>query len=297
MRRQKVQVKNIIQIIVIIFAMVLTSCPDSAAKQTDSSGLSSGTNPGPSGAKPGSLSTLKTLTSFAISVPHQADLSIYLSILSESTKTVTIIPPFGQALTALTPVIAYTGKSISPASGVAQDFLNPVGYTVKAADGSTVVYTVSASYATRGEDVPTLNFNVVHAGADVKWVGPFIDDGIIKIELSQYNYGVDEYGDLSMDVTYGKTSLTCETTKPNFTSPVKYIRTNGGSTEEYTLRVLNKPITRAQLDTLITGNKDLTLLNTFSITNMEELFLNKAAFNQDISGWDVSKVTKYEGHV
>jgi len=43
----------------------------------------------------------------------------------------------------LTPEIVIKGKSISPASGVSQDFTHPVTYTVTAADGSSVNYTVT----------------------------------------------------------------------------------------------------------------------------------------------------------
>lgn len=44
--------------------------------------------------------------------------------------------------TSLAPEIVITGASISPASGTAQDFTNPVTYTVTAEDGTTQAYTV-----------------------------------------------------------------------------------------------------------------------------------------------------------
>lgn len=48
--------------------------------------------------------------------------------------------------TALTPTITIPlGATISPASGVAQDFTDPVEYTVTAQDGTTAVYTVTIS--------------------------------------------------------------------------------------------------------------------------------------------------------
>ncbi len=53
--------------------------------------------------------------------------------------------PVGTNLTSLAPTIVHTGVSISPASGVAADFTNPIGYTVTAADGSTQTYTVTAA--------------------------------------------------------------------------------------------------------------------------------------------------------
>ena len=53
--------------------------------------------------------------------------------------------PFGTDLTALTPTIAFTGVSVEPPSGVAQDFTQTVLYTVTAADQTAQTYEVTAS--------------------------------------------------------------------------------------------------------------------------------------------------------
>ena len=55
-------------------------------------------------------------------------------------NTIDLTVPFGTALTSLTPTITHTGASVSPASGVAQDFTSAVAYTVTAADASTKSY-------------------------------------------------------------------------------------------------------------------------------------------------------------
>ena len=47
----------------------------------------------------------------------------------------------------LTPAIMHNGASIAPAAGTARDFSNPVTYTVTAADGNAVEYTVSVNVA------------------------------------------------------------------------------------------------------------------------------------------------------
>ena len=60
-------------------------------------------------------------------------------------NTISLTVPFGSGLTSLTPTITITGASVSPASGVAQDFTSPVVYTVTAADGSTKTYTVTVT--------------------------------------------------------------------------------------------------------------------------------------------------------
>ncbi|MCX6717551.1 MAG: hypothetical protein NTU76_02655, partial [Candidatus Taylorbacteria bacterium] len=52
--------------------------------------------------------------------------------------------PSGTKVTSLTPtIIIPTGATISPASGVPQDFTNPVDYVVTAQNGSKVTYTVT----------------------------------------------------------------------------------------------------------------------------------------------------------
>jgi len=62
--------------------------------------------------------------------------------INESAKTIALIVPQSTDVTALAPDIEYIGSSISPSSGVAQNFTDPVTYTVTASDDSTVVYTV-----------------------------------------------------------------------------------------------------------------------------------------------------------
>ena len=49
-------------------------------------------------------------------------------------------------VTSLTPTISVSGNAtVSPLSGVAQDFTNPVIYSVTAQDGSTQNYTVTVT--------------------------------------------------------------------------------------------------------------------------------------------------------
>lgn len=59
--------------------------------------------------------------------------------------TVKSVLPLGTSVTALAPVITHNGAGISPESGVAQNFTNPVTYTVTATDGTTEQYTVSVT--------------------------------------------------------------------------------------------------------------------------------------------------------
>lgn len=68
------------------------------------------------------------------------------AVVDENTKTIEANVPYGTNVTALVPAITVSDKAVViPASGVAQNFRNPVTYTVTAEDGSQAVYTVTVS--------------------------------------------------------------------------------------------------------------------------------------------------------
>lgn len=65
-------------------------------------------------------------------------------VIDELARSVTFVLPAETDVTQLVPTIVVSeGATVSPASGVAQDFTNPVNYTVTAQNGTTAVYTVS----------------------------------------------------------------------------------------------------------------------------------------------------------
>lgn len=87
-------------------------------------------------------STSKSISSFGF---NSLSPSVNGSI-NESNKTVSLVVPSGTSVTSLTPTITIsTGASVSPNSGVAQNFTTPVVYTVTAEDSSTVEYTVTVT--------------------------------------------------------------------------------------------------------------------------------------------------------
>ena len=66
-------------------------------------------------------------------------------VIDQVSMTVTLSFPGGTDVTNLVPnIVVSEDAQISPASGVAQDFTNPVEYTVTALNGTTAVYTVRA---------------------------------------------------------------------------------------------------------------------------------------------------------
>ena len=68
-----------------------------------------------------------------------------VGVIDKNQHTVTLDFPAGTDVSHLTPTIVVSiYAKVSPASGEAQDFTNPVIYTVTAYDGSTVDYQVTA---------------------------------------------------------------------------------------------------------------------------------------------------------
>jgi hypothetical protein len=81
---------------------------------------------------------------FSVSIPNQIS-----SILNADAKTVEITMPFGTNVTSLVPTLVFSQfATCTPNSGVAQNFTNPVSYTITAEDGTTTVtYTVKVIVA------------------------------------------------------------------------------------------------------------------------------------------------------
>ncbi len=71
---------------------------------------------------------------------------------------IAVTVPYGTIVTALIPSISLSGGTISPLSGIAQNFTNPVTYIVTAADASTKEYIVTVTIAPNTE-ANILSFN------------------------------------------------------------------------------------------------------------------------------------------
>lgn len=91
----------------------------------------------------GALSTANAITEFTI--PNQTG----SSTINAGAHTVAVTMPFGTNVTALAPTITLSaGATVSPLSGAATDFTNPVIYTVTAEDGETTQdWTVTVTVA------------------------------------------------------------------------------------------------------------------------------------------------------
>ncbi|MEI6058032.1 MAG: DUF5018 domain-containing protein, partial [bacterium] len=83
-----------------------------------------------------SISSTKSITAFNLTDP------VATGIIDENMHTIQLTV-HDAAITALAPTIVHTGISISPASGVIQNFTAPLNYIVTAGDGSIQTYTVT----------------------------------------------------------------------------------------------------------------------------------------------------------
>lgn len=95
-------------------------------------------------------STRKYTVTFNVAPSTAHEISEFRILDKDAQMTGTMITlsfPFGTDATSLVPTIVHNGESIMPPSGVAQDFSAPVSYTVKAANGTTKVYTVTVTVA------------------------------------------------------------------------------------------------------------------------------------------------------
>ena len=96
-------------------------------------------------------SSNKQITAFSFAVPPA------VGIINESAKTIAVEVPLGTDITALVPAISISpSATVNPASGVTQNFSNPVHYTVTAEDASTAVYTVTVTNNGGGDITKTV---------------------------------------------------------------------------------------------------------------------------------------------
>jgi hypothetical protein len=95
----------------------------------------------------------KNITAFVIAG------QIGSSVIDQNAATIAVTMPSGTVVTNLTPTITITGVSVTPASGTAADFTNPVTYTVTAADNSTKAYiaTVTISATSNNANLASLS--------------------------------------------------------------------------------------------------------------------------------------------
>lgn len=97
--------------------------------------------------------------------------------IDDQNMTIECTVPFGTDVTSLVPTIDFSGESVDPASGVAQDFTNPVVYTVTAPiDHSKAAYTVTVNIASGVDLLSAYDLqiapNPAHGMLSLTWENP-----------------------------------------------------------------------------------------------------------------------------
>ncbi|QXP54745.1 PKD domain-containing protein [Cellulophaga sp. HaHa_2_95] len=170
---------------------------------------------------------------------------------------ISVTLPAGTDVTALEPTVTHTGATVSPVSDAAQDFTNPVIYTVTAEDASTQEYTVTVTVApSDSKDITAFSIDGINGtitGTDISITLPSTTD-VTALETT---------------VTHtGATVSPVSGVAQDFTNPVIYtVSAEDASTQEYTITV-----TVAQSD-----SKDIT---TFTIDGL----------NGTITGTDITVI-------
>ncbi|UXP33094.1 polysaccharide lyase family 7 protein [Reichenbachiella agarivorans] len=150
--------------------------------------------------------------------------------------TIEITVPYGTDLTSIVPSINISNlATVSPESGVSQDFTNPVSYTVTAEDGTTQIYVVTAVISLNdAKEITSFIFNELDPVSSA-----YIEDGEIKAWVQ-----------VATDVTnLVPTIVTSDnaTVSPlsgvgqDFSTPVTYtVTAEDGTTQTYTVTVVEE---------------------------------------------------------
>ncbi|WP_196214028.1 PGF-pre-PGF domain-containing protein [Methanolobus vulcani] len=205
------------------------------------------------------LNPAKEITSFEFS-----DLSV-TGTIDADTKTITATVPYGTVVSDLVPSIVHTGSSISPISGVSQDFTESVVYNVTAADGTSQEYTVTVNMALNpSKSITSFEFS------DLSVIGTI--DADIKTITATVPYGTDVTDLVPTIVHTGSSISPSSGVSQDFTESVVYnVTAADGTSQEYTVTVniaLNpsKSITSFEFtDLSVTGTIDADI-KTITVT-------------------------------
>lgn len=164
--------------------------------------------------------------------------------------SISLVVPNGTDLTALVPTITITGKSVSPASLVPNDFTTPATYTVTAADNTTKNYTVTVvTAAQNAKDITRFTIN----GLDAVITNTSATSGTISINMPNGT----TLTALSPVVTITGISVSPASGQTvDFSNPVNYVVTAAdGSTKTYvvTVGIVNGNGTKLITDFTILG--------------------------------------------
>lgn len=235
---------------------------------TSSGGVTSGVSQAGSGGQASSgpvLSSNKDITTFQIDG---------VDGVITGTSIVVTLPATSDASN-LTPTVSITGVSVSPASNTAQDFTQPVTYTVTAEDGSTRAYVVTVQRLPvrpdQGAIIPLNSGPGAGAKVDLP-AGALGMETVITVENGTPLTGVD--GDaLGPPIRLGPSGT-------QFSVPVQVtVPFSGAAGPEQTLAVLKRNDDTQEITSLeIVGNSGTTLTAlTSSFSTVQVVAVNNPA--------------------
>jgi len=180
-------------------------------------------------------SSQNAITSFSFSNP------MAVGSIDSSNHAVTLTVPPDTDVTRLQPLIGISQyATVSPASGAAQDFTNPVTYAVTAQNGSIQNYTVTVNVASvlNGTGNLITSFKLLQFSPEVDG---YIDNGTYSIVAV-----VPDGTDLTkitptITVSPGATVSPLSGAVQDFTNPVTYtVKDVYGDTQSYTVTVVTE---------------------------------------------------------
>ena len=156
-----------------------------------------------------------------------------IGTVDENSKIVVLDFPAGTDVSHLTPTITISNyATIEPESGVAQDFTNPVYYTVTAMNGTTAQYMVEAVVHDADNEKSILSFVIDDVEGEI--------DEFSKTVTVQMPQGTDVTELVpTIEVSEGATVSPASGEPQDFTNPVFYtVTAQNGTTAVYTVTVI-----------------------------------------------------------
>ena len=180
-------------------------------------------------------STEKEITAFEFSNPAVT------ATINETSKIIVATVPHGTDRTALVPIIDHTGKSVSPDSGIAQDFSNAVIYTVTAEDSSERAYTVAVTEEPNTEkEITSFEFSNPAVTATI--------NETVRTIAATVPHGTDITSLAPTVVHTGKEIAPGSGVAQDFSNTVTYTVTAEDSSEKtYTVAVTEEPNTEKEI--------------------------------------------------
>jgi len=158
----------------------------------------------------------------------------FIGTIDEDAKTVRLDFPEGTIPIGIPIIMVSTYATIEPESGIAQDFTNPVYYTVTALNGTTAQYMVEAIVHDADNEKSILSFRF----------DALDEDGIIDEVARRISFVLPAETDVTqlvptIEVSEGATVEPASGVAQDFTNPVTYtVTAQNGTTAVYTVMVI-----------------------------------------------------------